>query len=318
MPESNENSKIQQEKPVLVPPPKVIEQACLFQVEKQIEYDGVEMGVLENGLPYLSENGLARMCGIDRKALNRLAENWEEEKNKPRGKQIKELLLQSGYTEKKLYLDSKFMNSDVHAYTEQVCLALLEYYAFICEDKRPEAIKAFRALARKSFRDFIYTATKYSPEQRQIESWKNYHDRVNMTATSVPEGYFGIFHEVATMIVPMINSGVYISDKTVPDISVGITWAVYWKGNKLDTKYGKRERYNHSYPDYYSQAKSNPQLSYAYPEEALGTFRKWLRDNYIINKFPKYIISKVKDLSISSKDARLAIAAFSTNKALKK
>lgn len=121
MPESNKNRKIEKKIPVLVPPSSSLEQGYLFQVEKQVEYDGVEMGVLENGLPYLSENGLARMCGIDRKALNRLAENWQEEKDKPRGKQINSLLLQSGYTESKLYLDSKFMNSDVHAYTEQVC-----------------------------------------------------------------------------------------------------------------------------------------------------------------------------------------------------
>lgn len=234
MPESNKNRKIEKKIPVLVPPSSSLEQGYLFQVEKQVEYDGVEMGVLENGLPYLSENGLARMCGIDRKALNRLAENWQEEKDKPRGKQINSLLLQSGYTKSKLYLDSKFMNSDVHAYTEQVCIALLEYYAFVSEEKRPEAIRAFRALARKSFRDFVYTATKYSPEQRRIESWKSYHDRVDMTAMAVPEGYFGIFHEMATMIVPMINSGVYISDKVVPDISAGRIWATYWKDNNLD------------------------------------------------------------------------------------
>lgn len=311
MPKDNKNSELKHKNAVLVPGVRVMEQACLFQVEKQIEYDGVEMGVLENGMPYLSENGLARMCGVDRKAINRLSENWETEKTKPRGKQINELLIKSGYTESKLYIESKFNNQDVHAYTEDVCFALLEYYAFISDEKRPEAIKAFRTLARRTFRDFVYTATKYSPEQRRIESWKNLHDRVDMTAMSVPDGYFGIFHEMAAMIVPMINSGVYISDKVVPDISAGQVWAKHWKDNKFDDVYGARVRYEHRYPEYYAQAASNPQLAYAYPEEALGLFRRWLRDNYIKNKFPKYIFSKIKDLSISSKDGRLALAAFS-------
>lgn len=36
----------------LVPPPV---QPELFHVEKQVEFDGVEMGVLENGVPYLTE-----------------------------------------------------------------------------------------------------------------------------------------------------------------------------------------------------------------------------------------------------------------------
>jgi hypothetical protein len=48
-------------------------QEDLFHVEKQIEIDGVKMGVLDNDIPYLTESGLAQMCGIDRNVLNRLA-----------------------------------------------------------------------------------------------------------------------------------------------------------------------------------------------------------------------------------------------------
>jgi len=44
----------------LVPPI----QMKLFQVEKQIEHDGVEMGVLENGIPYLTESGLVQSVTI--------------------------------------------------------------------------------------------------------------------------------------------------------------------------------------------------------------------------------------------------------------
>lgn len=47
----------------------------LFHVEKQVEFDGIEMGVLENGIPYLSESGLARMCGITRSTLYSLSTN---------------------------------------------------------------------------------------------------------------------------------------------------------------------------------------------------------------------------------------------------
>lgn len=60
-------------------------EGSLFHVEKQVEYDGVEMGVLENGIPYLSENGLARLCGISRPTLRSLAASWPEEKTKKRG-----------------------------------------------------------------------------------------------------------------------------------------------------------------------------------------------------------------------------------------
>ncbi len=156
-------------------------QGSLFHVEKQIEIDGVEMGVLENGIPYLTESGLARMCGIDRKVLNRLAIGWNEEKLKPRGKQIAQLLEQSSYIEDSLFLKSEHKHVEVNAYTEPVCLALLEYYAFLTEEPRQEAIRAFRALARTTFRAFIYQSVGYSPEQRILDSWKHFHDRVDMT-----------------------------------------------------------------------------------------------------------------------------------------
>jgi hypothetical protein len=179
---------------ILVPPP--IQQE-LFHVEKQAEINGVEMGVLENGIPYLTESGLARMCGIDRKVLNRMAINWREERKKPRGRQIDELLHQSNYFEETLFLKSEHRNIEINAYTEPVCLALLEYYAFLADEKRDEAINAFRSLARTTFRVFIYQAVGYSPDQQLLDSWKHFHDRTDMTLDAAPVGYFGVFREIA-------------------------------------------------------------------------------------------------------------------------
>jgi len=56
---SNSNG-LDVKKAILGPPPKYT-QGDLFHVEKQVKFDGIEMGVLENGVPYLSESGLARM-----------------------------------------------------------------------------------------------------------------------------------------------------------------------------------------------------------------------------------------------------------------
>ena len=99
----------------------------LFHVEKQIEYDGIVMGVLENGTPYLSETGLARMCGIARSVLYLLAANWQTEKTKPRGMLIDEKLREAGYNEPTLYLRSDIDGTPTNAYTEPVCMAVLEY-----------------------------------------------------------------------------------------------------------------------------------------------------------------------------------------------
>lgn len=286
-------------------------QQQLFLVEKRIEFDGVEMGVLENGMPFLTESGLARMCGVDRKVLNRLAANWQDEKYKPRGRQICQLLDALHYDEPELFLKCIHNGSPVNAYTEPACLALLEYYAFETDDPRPEAKHAFRTLARTTFRTFIYKAVGYQPEQKALDSWKHFHDRIDITASAVPNGFFGVFQEIAVMIVPMIRAGVIVSDRVVPDISVGRAWSLHWEENGLSAVYGDRCKYPHSYPDYYPQSKSNPQPSFAYPMSALGAFREWLQANYISKSFPKYLLGQAKKGSIDSETAKLALNAFS-------
>ena len=264
------------------------EQSELFKVERQAEINGVEMGVLENGVPFLTERGLSRMCGINRRMLNRLAINWPEERERPRGQRIDDLLKQSGYAENSLFIRSEYNGTQINAYSEPVCLALLEYYAFEVDEPRAQAIRAFRALARKTFRSFIYEAVGYHPNQRAIDSWKHFHDRIDMTIDAVPPGYFSVFREIASMIVPMIRANIIISDKVVPDISVGKAWSKFWQDNGLE-QYGARIRYNHEYPQYYPQAKSNPQPAFAYPDEILGIFRAWLRQEYIVSKLPAYL-----------------------------
>ncbi len=291
----------------LVPPPQ---QAELFKVEKQAEIDGVEMGVFENGIPFLTESGLSRMCGVDRKGLNRLAINWTEERKRPRGQKIDELLKLSGYTEDLLIIQSENNGRPINAYSEPVCLAMLEYYAFVVDDPRTQAVRAFRALARTTFRSFIYNAVGYRPEQREIDSWRHFHDRIDMTMDSVPPGYFSVFREIASMIVPMIRSDIIVSDKVLPDISVGIVWSKFWKANKLD-KYGDRIQYDHQYPLYYPQAKSNPQAVYAYPDAILGIFRTWLRQEYIVSKLPTYLTRQINRGILPKKVATSVIESLS-------
>ncbi|HVY07032.1 MAG TPA: hypothetical protein VHB46_13740 [Burkholderiales bacterium] len=306
--ESQQNNALAALTRDLVAPPQT---GFFFHVEKQIERDGVEMGVLDNGIPYLTESGLARMCGIHRRALNDLSINWAEEKSKPRGAAIADLLEKSGYREPQLYLKSEHNGVPVNAYTEPVCLALLEYYAFVSPDIRPEAQNAFRALARTTFRAYIYDAVGYAPDKAKLDSWQHFHDRIDMTTDAVPFGYFGIFKEIAQMIVPMIRQGVMISDKVVPDISVGMAWSAYWEENNLARLLGKdRIRYEHSYPDYYPQAKSNPQKPFAYPDEALPLFRAWLVRHYITAKFPAYLLGQTKKGAIPMALADKTMQAF--------
>ncbi len=247
----------------------------LFHVEAHTEINGIEMGVLESGVPFLTGRGLEHMCGLGHGPFHRLTSNWNEEKYKPRGQEIQKLLQSNGYNEDSLYIRAEIDGREITAFTEPVCMAFLEYFAFVADEKREQAQNAFRTLARTKFIDYIYQSVGYHPQQKILDSWKHFHDRTDMTMDAAPFGYFGIFREIAIMIVPMIRSGVIISDKVVPDISVGKAWSTHWNDNNLSEKYGKRTRYEHEYPDYYPQSKSNPQPSYCYPNAALGEFGEY-------------------------------------------
>jgi hypothetical protein len=285
----------------------------LFPV-KEVEVDGIQMGVLSDGTPYLTARGLARMCGVDHAALIRLANNWDDEKTKPRGKKIAELLASQGHNGEHLYRRTKGASGETHAYVDAVCMAVLEYYAFEATQGSSEtALRNFRLLARYSFRQFIYNRVGYDPTKRIPDSWKNFHERVILN-DSVPANYFSVFREIADLVIHMIQAGITIDDHTVPDGSVGGMWSKYWISSGFDVKYkdyGVRKKHPHFFPDWFPQAAANPIEAWIYPTMALGDFRIWLYDIYIPKNFPGYIDRKVKSGVFLPSHAELVIEAVS-------
>jgi len=281
----------------------------LFETAKEKEIDGIGMGVLTNGVPYLTGSGLAKLCGVDTKAIRSITQNWEEKKGNPREEIIAEILKENKYTDDVLYIQVHTKGDQyINAFPDIVCMAFLEYYAF--ETKKEEAVFNYRKLARKTLRDFIYNSVGYDPEKSKIDSWKYYHDRVSILQNKVPDGYFSIFNEIGGMTVDLIINGFSVSDKNIPDISVGQTWASHWKKNNLSSIHGERIEYEHNYPNYYKQSYSNPQKPAAYPVSALGEFRDWFKKTYLISKFPNYILKKSHILEGGKEEAEKLIELF--------
>lgn len=281
-------------------------------IAKQIEIDGVGMGVLSDGTAFLTGRGLARLCGIAHAQIQRLSADWIEGVSKQRIDTIKELLRQRGIqTAEKPYITLDQRSGVFFAYPDFVCLAILEYYAFEADTHQPEARRNFRLLAGAALREFIYKEVGYDPTNSVPDAWKQFHDRVSLTYSKLPKGHFGIFKEMADMIVTLGQKGLHIDNKFVPDISVGMHWSKYWTTNDLSAQFGERIKWEHNYPDYFPQARSNPQDSWCYPESALGEFRRWLRDIYIgEGKFRKYITGQVEKRELPVSFAQLAIAAY--------
>lgn len=262
-------------------------------VEVERVVGGIEMGVLENGLPFLTQRGLAEISGAARKTIQELSQEWADAQQTgifPAGRMtyFREYLESKGYDEPQLFIEICKDGSPHYAYPDVVCMAVIEYFAFEAQRTNSTALANFRNLARFGLQSFIYEALGYSPPDK----WKYHHDRVSILQGGAPEGYFIIFNEVSGMIIDLINADLAVSDKTIPDISVGKCWGDHWTKNGFDLAYGARIKYEHNYPAYYPQAASNPQLPWAYPNEALAEFRRWFRHDYLTTRFPRYILTK--------------------------
>lgn len=279
-------------------------------IEVQRDVNGVEMGVFENGIPFLTQRGLAILTGASRSVLYDITREWEarftdDVIRTDRFGFLRNYLFAKEYKEPKLYIETMKDGSPHYAYPDVVCMAILEFYAFETDNLNPEAIANFRKLAAFGLQEFIYEALHYKP----ADKWLHYHDRVSLLQSSAPDGYWIVFIEINGLIIDLINANLTVNNKTIPDISVGQSWASHWADHDFDGVHGIRVRYDHYYPSSFPQASSNPQAAWAYPDASLPEFRRWFRHEYLITKFPRYILTKAIMLA-GGKDEALAIGAL--------
>lgn len=267
------------------------------------EVDGVEMGVLKDGTPFLTGRGLAKACGVVPSAIIKQAEAWSSGRRNALGK----LLADAGFDEPSLFVQIEVNKARVHAYTDSVCTIILEYYAFDADPPSVKARDAHRRLNRFGLRQYIYSAVGYDPKAALPLGWREFQDRLLLS--TFPPGYFSVFREMSEFLLRAIQVGLRINDKTVPDISVGKAWSQFWVEWGLETNYGHRKRHEHNYPEDYPQAQSNPQEIWVYPVEALGAFRRWLDDVYIPDKFPAYLDGQIKKRTLDRAAADKLIVA---------
>ena len=281
------------------------------------EVDGVGMGVLTDGTPFLNLRGLARMCGVDHTTIIRITADWVQTPLRPREQKIRELVRAQGADDGVAFIAISKNGTIHHAVPSAVCMAILEYYAFEARSESDTAANSYRVLARKGFNDFIYAQVGYNPAGTANVAWQQFHDRVSLAYHTVPDGYFSVFKEIADLFVTMIRGGANLGKTFIPDISVGQHWAKFWSAENLEVLYGERIKYEHNYPAYFPQSASNPQPAYCYPDDALAEFRDWVRKEYIAKRMPAYLDQKVREGKIAAPAARRALDAFVKPKAIR-
>lgn len=274
--------------------------------------DSFGMGVLSDGTPFLTQRGLAVLCGVENAHIGTISSQWHDDVPKPRINKIRDILTRNRHSLPNAHVEVKVGGRRIFAYREEISLAVIEYYAFdagqFCQI---EARDNFRILAQKGFRDAIYESVGYKPTRDVDDLWRPFHDRISLVYNSAPDGYFSIFKESAELTVTLGENGIFTNDQLIPDISIGRCWSAHWQDEGLTDKYGDRLEYQHNYPAYFPQAASNPQTPWCYPETALGEFRRWLREDYIRGgKFKTYIGSQVQKQRIAHATAQQALAAY--------
>lgn len=281
-----------------------------LQIEMEEDFGGIGMGVLSDGTPYLNQRGLAALCGVMNAHIGTISSQWNEPDPKPRIKSIKGILSAAGLTAPVAHIEIPHKGITHFCYPAEVCLAVLEYYAFDAGANTQEQARAnFRLLAGSKLRDMIYSRVGYDPTGRnRFEKW---HERLELNYQSAPKGYFHVFNEAHTVIYELIQAGAEIGEKFIVDISIGIHWSKFWEDNNLADQFGKRAKYPHRYPKSHPQSDSNPQESWCYPLASLGAYREWLQDHYIEGgKFRNYLQSKVKKGELPPSVAQLALTVI--------
>lgn len=283
-------------------------------VQHHVERDGIGMGVFGDGTPFLNQRGLARLCGVQNRYIGLISSGWDEAEPESAVARVREILAEQGVSVSRAAYETFFGKVRVVAYPETVCMAILEYFAFDAQRQGEETAKAnYRRLSRHGLKKFIYDELGYvSCENEDI--WKIFKDRVSLTYDAVPVGCFSVFKELASLIVTLGQNGLHIDENFVPDISVGQAWAAHWKESGMQNKFGVAGRYEHHYPNYFPQAASNPQMASCYPEDALGEFRRWFRDEYIgEGKFRRYLARKVSERTLPEGYVERAMLALTKN-----
>ncbi|MER9311123.1 hypothetical protein NKI51_17665 [Mesorhizobium australicum] len=284
-------------------------------VEKEREIDGVIMGVLSDGTPYLNQRGLAALCDVQNAHIGTISSQWNDVDQKPRIQRIKAILEKVGKVPATAHIEVSHRGVTHYCYPADVSLAIMEYYAIDAGVNVSEKARDnYRILAGSRLRDMIYSQVGYDP-RRGKDVFAKWHERLALNYQSAPKGHFHVFNEAHTIIYELIVAGADVGEKFVVDISIGQHWSKYWDDNNLSEIHGIRRKYPHRYPDDHPQAKANPHESWCYPLAALGAYREWLQDEYLEGgKFKGYLAGKVAKGDLPPSFAQLAISALVPDK----
>src|SRR3984957_2030962 len=159
-----------------------------LDIAKDTEVSGIGMGVLSDGTPYLNQRGLATLCGVQNAHIGTISSQWFEADQKPRITAIKAILEKSGSSSKRPHIEIRHKSKTHFCYPADVCLAVLEYYAFDAgANCQTQARDNFRILAGSKLRELIYSQVGYDPTRVNTKRFEKWHERIAINYQSAPK-----------------------------------------------------------------------------------------------------------------------------------
>jgi hypothetical protein len=254
------------------------------------KFDGIEMGVMDDGTPFLTGGGLALMCDVTPASISDLGEFVSLEKSKPRGGKIASILSQSlNFDSDRFFEKIPYNKQIVNAYPEAVCMAVLEYYAFEAGERCTDKAKQIsRLLMRKTFRDFIYSLIGYNRPRLTFTDYMlsriNHHH--SASRNPLPDGYFCLFDKMIELLQKFdLRIGYTLGEQWYdtskgdvrflePDISLGIHFSGLFKN-----EFVKKEQ---AYQEAYNARASNPKINEFWSTKLKEL--KWKRDRAYVER----------------------------------
>ena len=154
-------------------------------IEMDKEVGGIGMGVLSDGTPYLNQRGLAALCGVQNAHIGTISSQWNDT-DKPIIKAVKDVLSKAGYQASHAHVEILYKGQTHYCYPAEICLAVLEYYAFDAgQNLQKTARDNFRILAGSKLREMIYSQVGYDPTgAKRFDKW---HERIALNYQSAPK-----------------------------------------------------------------------------------------------------------------------------------
>lgn len=280
-----------------------------LEVIKSIEVSGspIEVGILQDGTPFLSGRGLARACGISNSTLVGWGEITPQLGESHRAGKMANLLATYGYEGDRFFFKipdgTKFEGkANVSAYPYKVCMAFLDYYAF--EANKEAARNSLRILSEKQLPQFILAAVNgtmaasaqpIQPQPRPSRVRESSPFETRPLRDGIPVGYFTISQLWSEEQVQSLQTALQLDAFPLTPAHIEKTWNHYWDIYKLWEQHGERFPLPHLEMNHPSRTQS-----YIYPLSALNEFKQWLNLEFIPDRFPSYLQRKMKQREFAS------------------